>query len=129
MATTERIPLLVTPAQKALFIKKAKASKFTVNEFVRRAAEVYNPSDDDDAMLRLVAKVKQTTHEATVALHAALKSCADSNRRIADMEIAHLARSKQMSMMDKLWDAFSTVIKMNDKVVAGSCDGRSAGED
>jgi hypothetical protein len=23
-----------------------------------------------------------------------------------------------MSMMDKLWDAFSTVIKMNDKVVA-----------
>jgi hypothetical protein len=23
-----------------------------------------------------------------------------------------------MSMMDKLWDAFSTVIKMNDKVIA-----------
>jgi len=23
-----------------------------------------------------------------------------------------------MSMMDKLWDAFSTVIKMNDKVVS-----------
>ena len=23
-----------------------------------------------------------------------------------------------MSMMDKLWDAFSTVVKMNDKVVA-----------
>ena len=36
MATTERIPLLVTPTQKALFIKKAKASKLTVNEFVRR---------------------------------------------------------------------------------------------
>jgi hypothetical protein len=36
MAATERIPLLVTPTQKALFIKKAKASKLTVNEFVRR---------------------------------------------------------------------------------------------
>jgi hypothetical protein len=94
VATTERIPLLVTPMQKALFIKKAKASKLTVNEFVRRAAEVYNPSDDDDALLRLVAQVKQTTHEATAALDAALKSCADSNRRIADMETAHLARSK-----------------------------------
>jgi uncharacterized protein (DUF1778 family) len=45
MATTERIPLLVTPTQKALFIKKAKACKLTVNEFVRRAAEVYNPSE------------------------------------------------------------------------------------
>jgi hypothetical protein len=94
MATTERIPLLVTPTQKALFIKKAKASKLTVNEFVRRAAEVYNPSDDDEALMRLVAQVKQTTREATAALDAALKSCADSNRRIADMETAHVARSK-----------------------------------
>ena len=94
MARTERIPLLVTPMQKALFIKKAKASKLTVNEFVRRAAEVYNPGDDDEALLRLVAQVKQATHEANVALDAALKCCAASNRRIADMEDAHLARSK-----------------------------------
>jgi hypothetical protein len=55
-----RIPLLVTPTQKALFIKKAKASKLTLNEFVRRAAEAYNPSDDDEALIRLVAQVKQT---------------------------------------------------------------------
>ena len=94
MATTERIPLLVTPLQKALFIKKAKASKLTVNEFVRRAAEVYNPGDDDEALLRLIAQVKQTTHEANSALAAALKSCADSNKRIKEMETAHLARSK-----------------------------------
>ena len=94
MSASERIPLLVTPSQKALFIKKAKASKLTVNEFVRRAAEVYNPSDDDEALMRLVAQVKQTTHEATVALDAALKSCAESNRRIADMEAAHDSRRK-----------------------------------
>jgi hypothetical protein len=94
MAATERIPLLVTPTQKALFIKKAKASKLTVNEFVRRAAEVYNPNDDDEALLRLVVQVKQTTNLANAALDAALKSCADSNKRIADMETAHLARSK-----------------------------------
>jgi uncharacterized protein (DUF1778 family) len=93
MAATERIPLLVTATQKALFTKKAKASKLTVNEFVRRAAEAYNPSDDDEALIRLVAQVMQTTHEATVALDAALKTCADSNKRIADMEAAHVARS------------------------------------
>jgi hypothetical protein len=93
MAATERIPLLVTPTQKALFNKRAKASKLTVNEFVRRAAEAYDPSADDEALSRLVAQVKQTTHEATAALDAALKSCAESNRRIADMEADH-ARSK-----------------------------------
>jgi len=95
MAATERIPLLVTPTQKALFIKKAKASKLTVNEFVRRAAEVYNPGDDDEALIRLVAQVKQTTHEATAALDAALKSCAESNRRISAMEAEHVARSSR----------------------------------
>lgn len=81
------------PAQKALFAKKAKASKLTVNEFVRRAAEIYDPGDDDEALLRLIAQVKQTTHEATTALDAALKACADSNKRIAEMEAAHVARS------------------------------------
>jgi hypothetical protein len=49
---------------------------------------------DDEALLRLVAQVKLTTQEATAALDAALKSCADSNIRIADMESAHIARSK-----------------------------------
>ena len=87
--------LQFTPAQKALFAKKAKASKLTVNEFVRRAAEAYNPSDDDEALLRLVAQVKQNTREATAALEAALASCAASSSRIADMEAAHAAdRSK-----------------------------------
>jgi uncharacterized protein (DUF1778 family) len=92
MAATERIPLLVTPAQKALFARKAKASKLTVNEFVRRAAEVYDPSDEDDALERLVAQVKQTTQEATAALEAALHSCAQSAARIDAMETAHAAR-------------------------------------
>ena len=94
MAATERIPLLVTPAQKNLLVKKAKACKLTVNEFVRRAAEVYNPGDDDEALMRLVEQVKQTTREAATALDAALKSCGESNRRIAAMEAAHAGRTR-----------------------------------
>ena len=53
------------------------------------------PSDDDEALNRLVAQVKKTTHEATTALDAALEACAESNRRIAGMEAAHAARSAQ----------------------------------
>ena len=89
------MPIGPSPTQNALFIRKAKAPKLTVNEFLRRAAELYNPSDDDEALIRLVAQVKQTTHEATAALDAALKSCADSNRRISEMEAEHVARSNR----------------------------------
>jgi len=94
VAATERIPLLMTPTQKSLLVKRAKASKLTVNEFVRRAAEVYNPSDDDEALMRLVEQVKQTTRAATTALGEALKSCDESNRRIANMEAAHSRRAR-----------------------------------
>jgi uncharacterized protein (DUF1778 family) len=92
MAATARIPLLVTPTQKMQLVKKAKASNLTVNEFVRRAAEAYDPTDNDHAWDRLIEQVKITTHEATSALDAALQSCEASNRRIATMEAAHAAR-------------------------------------
>ncbi len=92
MAATARIPLLVTPTQKALLVKKAKASNLTVNEFVRRAAEVYDASDDDHAWSRLIQQVKDTTRDATSAMDAALEACEQSNKRIAAMEAAHAAR-------------------------------------
>jgi uncharacterized protein (DUF1778 family) len=92
MAATARIPLLVTPAQKALLVKKARASNLTVNEFVRRAAEAYDPTDDDHAWGRLIEQVKETTREAGSALDAALQSCEASTKRIAAMEAAHAAR-------------------------------------
>jgi capsule polysaccharide export protein KpsE/RkpR len=94
MAATERIPLLVTAPQKALIARKAKASRLTVNEFVRRAAEVYDPGDNDEALVRLVAQLKQAAQEATAALDAALNTCTESNRRIAELEAAHRARGK-----------------------------------
>jgi hypothetical protein len=37
------------------------------------AAEVYNPGDDDEALIRLVAQVKQTTEEATATVDAATR--------------------------------------------------------
>ena len=91
---TERIPLLVTPAQKARFTRKAKACKLTVNEFLRRAAERYDPAGADEPLERFIEQVKQSAHEATAALTVALNACIDSNRRIAQMESAHIARGK-----------------------------------
>jgi hypothetical protein len=92
VAATERIPLLVTPTQKALFARKAKASKLSVSEFVRRAAEVYDPSDDDEMLMRLAVEVTRTTLAATAVLTAAVRACTRSNRRIANMEAAHAGK-------------------------------------
>ncbi len=95
MAATARIPLLVTPAQKSHLAKKAKLSNLTLNEFFRRAAEVYDPNDDDHAWVRLIQQVKESTRTASEALEATLATCADSNKRIAAMEAAHRARARK----------------------------------
>jgi len=95
MAATARIPLLVTPAQKSHLAKKAKLSNLTLNEFFRRAAEVYDPNDDDQAWVRLIQQVKESTRTASDALETTLTTCADSNRRIAAMETAHRARVRK----------------------------------
>jgi hypothetical protein len=95
MAATARIPLLVTPAQKSHLAKKAKLSNLTLNEFLRSAAEVYDPNDDDQAWVRLIQQVKDSTHTASDALEATLTTCADSNKRIAAMEAAHRAKARK----------------------------------
>jgi len=95
MAATARIPLLVTPAQKTHLAKKAKLSNLTLNEFFRRAAEVYDPNDDDQAWVRLIQQIKDSTRTASEALEATLATCADSNKRIAAMEAAHRARTRK----------------------------------
>jgi len=53
-----------------------------------------HPSDDDEALIHFLTQVKQSALEAAAALEAALKSCADSNRRIAEMESAQVARTE-----------------------------------
>lgn len=94
MRATERIPLRVTSAQEARFTKKAKALKLTVNEFLTRAAQSYDPSGGGETIEPLVAQLKKSTNEATAALTVALNACMDSNSRIAQMESAHVARGR-----------------------------------
>ncbi|MBA2352005.1 MAG: ribbon-helix-helix protein, CopG family [Burkholderiales bacterium] len=88
-AATERIPVLVTPDQKAKISKKAKAANLTVGEFVRRAAEAYQPDDDDDVLERLIEQIKNTAAKASKALDAILAFVAESEKRIEQMEAAH----------------------------------------
>jgi hypothetical protein len=89
------MPLLVSPALKSVLVRKAKASNLAVNEFLRRAAEAYDPIDEEDLLRGLVAQVHLTTQEANAALDGALEACARSESRIAAMEAVHTARRSQ----------------------------------
>lgn len=92
MGATERIPVLLTREQKARLAKRAKAANLTMGEFVRRAAEAYQPEADEKALEKLIEQVKKTADEATRAVEAALARVAESQKRIADMESAHPGR-------------------------------------
>ena len=94
MAAAERIPVLVTAAQKALITRKARNAKLTVGEFMRQAAEAYEPGEEDAGLVALIERVKRSTAEASAALDAVLKRCAESDRRIEKMQAAHRSKSK-----------------------------------
>jgi hypothetical protein len=89
MAATERIPVLLTREQKTRLARRAKAANLTMGEYVRRAAEAYQPDADDEELDRLIERVRKTTDEAAQAMERALSSVARSQKRISDMEVRH----------------------------------------
>jgi len=88
MKATERIPVLVTPQQKEAIASRAKAANMAIGEFLRRAAESFRPTEDDEAVEQLLEQVKRTTAEASKAIDTALREIAASQKRIARMESA-----------------------------------------
>jgi hypothetical protein len=82
----QRIFVLVAPEQKKKIAKKAKEANLTVGEFVRQAAEAYQPNDNDEALERLVVQIKATAAKASKALDANLAFVAASEKRIEQME-------------------------------------------
>ena len=100
MAATERIPVLVSPVEKAALAKKAKAARLTVGEYLRRAAAAYDPLAEEVDLEGLIERVRGSTTAASRALEKALAQCAESDRRIAEMEAAHAARNKAHPLGD-----------------------------
>jgi hypothetical protein len=92
MGATERIPVLLTREQKARLVKRAKAVNLTMGEYVRRAAEAYDPQADDKALEGLIQRVRESAEQAGRAMDEALASVSKSQQRVADMEAAHAAR-------------------------------------
>lgn len=87
MATaTERIPVLVTPAEKGQIAKMAEAAGLSMGEFLRRAAASFRPADDERTMEGMIDQMNKTTAQASVAIDKALAFVEASDKRIAAME-------------------------------------------
>ena len=84
---TERIPVLVTTAEKTEIAKKAKDAGLSMGEFLRRAAASFNPSDDNAAVEGMIEQMVKATQAANIALDDALAYVEQSNKRIAAMEL------------------------------------------
>lgn len=89
---SERIPVLVTKAEKAQIAKRAKAGGVSVGEYLRRAAASFRPTDDDPAIERMIGEMLKSTEQANHAIDDALSFVEASNRRIASMEAKHSER-------------------------------------
>lgn len=87
MATaTERIPVLVSTAEKARIARMAKSAGLSMGEFLRRAAAAFRPSDDDRILEGMIDQMNKTTAQANAAIDQALAEVEASNKRIAAME-------------------------------------------
>ena len=88
MAATERVPVLMTPAEKKRVVAKAKKAGLTTGEYMRRAAAGFRPEDDDAALEAMIEQMNEATARAEKAIDDALRFIATSNQRIAKMEAA-----------------------------------------
>jgi hypothetical protein len=85
-AATERVPVLMTPAEKKRLVSKARKAGLTTGEYMRRAAEGFQPSEDEQALTSMIDEMNKATERAAQAIDEAMAFVAASNRRIEKME-------------------------------------------
>lgn len=87
MATaSERITVLVTPAEKKRIAKLAKEAGVSRGEFLRRSALSYWLPVEEAMLDQMLELLNKSTSKANAAIDDALAFIAASNLRIAEME-------------------------------------------
>ncbi len=86
MPATERIPVLVTPVEKKRIAAKAKKAGMKTGEFMRLAAEGYEPGSDEKALISMINEMNKATESASKSIDKAVAFAAASNKRIIKME-------------------------------------------
>ncbi|BBJ23648.1 plasmid mobilization protein [Candidatus Nitrotoga sp. AM1P] len=89
MATaTARVPVLMSPMEKNLFVEKAQQAGISLGELFRRAAASYQTGENDTLLEGMTIQIQKSTAQAENAIDDALAFVEKSNQRIAQMEIS-----------------------------------------
>ncbi len=89
MATaTERVPVLMSAAEKKRLARQAQRAGISLGEYLRRAAAAFSPEEDNEALDALLTQVERSTAAASAAIDDTLAYVEASNQRIAAMEAA-----------------------------------------
>lgn len=85
-SATERVPVLMTPAEKRRVVSRAKKAGLTTGEYMRRAVDGYHPLDDEK-LEAMIKGMNKATLSAEKSIDSTLDFIAASNKRIAKMEL------------------------------------------
>jgi hypothetical protein len=83
---TQRIPVLVSPAEKDSIAALAKAAGLSMGEFMRRAASSFRPSEDDQLLDGMIDRMVASTVRASAAIDDAVAYVETSNKKMARLE-------------------------------------------
>ncbi len=83
---TARIPVLMSPVEKEGIVKKAAKAGMPTSQFMRLAAENYQPGKDDDALSAMLEQMNIATDNMNQSIDSCLDYVKESNKRIALME-------------------------------------------
>lgn len=98
--TSIRISLLVTAREKARIARKARKAGLSVGAYIRRAAQLYRPADDNRPLEVAIGQLAEAAEQAERAVDNALQFIRASNLRIEQLERAARDRSKRNSVRD-----------------------------
>jgi hypothetical protein len=84
---SERIPVLVTAAEKGQIAQMAKDAGLSMGELLRRGALSFRSVEDDKLLEGMIYQMNKTTAQASAAIDEALAFVEASNKRIAQMEL------------------------------------------
>ena len=85
---SERVPVLMSAAEKKRISKEAQRAGVSIGEYLRRAAAAFSPDDENEALDGLLRQVEKSTAAANAAMERTLARVDASNRRIEIMETA-----------------------------------------
>ena len=86
-AAIERIVVQATPQEKKFISAKAKRLGLPVSELMRRGANAYSAEDADEDLGKLADAAMAAANRASDSIDDVLAFVAESNQRIAAMEI------------------------------------------